>query len=102
MIMVAQLYGGCVKCYDGDAVFVTFGTRTGDGQLATAALLCAFEMHDVVAHWSHTCSAAGHGVIEIGMGIDYGPVTVAELQICRDTIRALQGDLSTSRECSKD
>ena len=92
MTKVSQLYGGRVERYDGDALFVTFGTRSGDGQVATAALRCAFEMHDVVAHWSRKRSSAGQVGIEIGIGIDYGAVAVAKLQICGDSTRALQGD----------
>ena len=71
--------GGTVDKYAGDSVMATFGAL-GEGQDdACRALRCARAMLQAVEGWNAKRGARGAAMVQIGIGVHYGPVVVGNV-----------------------
>jgi adenylate cyclase len=71
--------GGTLDKYLGDGIMATFGTPRSSGRDAGNALLCTRVMMTSVEEWNAQRRTRGEKVIEIGVGVHYGPVVMGDI-----------------------
>ena len=71
--------GGIVDKYIGDAIMATFGTPGHREDNAMRSVLAAFEMMDALAEFNTWQEQKGRRPFRIGIGINYGNVTVGNI-----------------------
>ena len=79
MVEIIQKYGGTVLEFVGDAVMVVFGAPLPLDDHAARALACAVEMQSVMPEVNRWNAAHGHPAIEMGIGVNTGPVVVGNI-----------------------
>ena len=85
-------HGGTVDKYIGDAIMATFGTPRSGERDATSALACARAMLTSVDEWNDERRLAGEPVIEIGIGLHFGPAVMGDIGDERRLEYAVIGD----------
>ncbi len=71
--------GGIVDKYIGDAIMATFGTMGHHEDNAMRSVLAAFEMLDALAEFNTWQKQKGRHPFRVGIGINYGNVTVGNI-----------------------
>jgi len=79
MVDVVEKHAGTVDKYIGDALMAFFGAPTRDEQSAYHAVSTAFGMLDELAEFNRDQSRLGRKPLKIGIGINYGPVTIGNI-----------------------
>jgi adenylate cyclase len=79
--MTAQIFasGGTVDQYMGDGIFAVFGAPAASPNDAANALRCAGMMLDALERWNHEREAKGDARLDIGIGVNYGPVVLGDV-----------------------
>jgi adenylate cyclase len=79
--MTAQIFasGGTVDQYMGDGIFAVFGAPAASPNDAANALHCAETMLDALERWNHEREAKGEARLDIGIGVNYGPVVLGDV-----------------------
>jgi adenylate cyclase len=79
--MTAQIFasGGTVDQYMGDGIFAVFGAPTASSNDAANALNCAEMMLDTLEHWNDEREEEGEARLDIGIGVNYGPVVLGDV-----------------------
>jgi adenylate cyclase len=79
--MTAQIFasGGTVDQYMGDGIFAVFGAPTASSNDAANALNCAEMMLDTLEHWNEEREEEGEARLDIGIGVNYGPVVLGDV-----------------------
>ena len=79
--MSAQIfaYGGTVDKYIGDGIFAVFGVPTASANDATNALACAEKMLGGLERWNNERKGSGEARIDVGIGLNYGPVVLGDI-----------------------
>lgn len=75
----ALAHGGVVDKFIGDAALVVFGIAGAGPPEAANAIRCARRIAGEVAGWAAQRQTAGRPALACGVGIDFGPVSVAEV-----------------------
>jgi PAS domain S-box-containing protein len=71
--------GGSIEGYIGDAVLAIFGFPESGDQDAANALSCAYELLTAARHWNQERTGKGLLPIQIGIGLQYGPVVLGDV-----------------------
>ena len=79
MSEVIQHYGGTVIEFLGDGIFVVFGAPQELPDHATAAVSCAIEMQNAMDRVNAWNREHGYPELEMGIGINSGPVVVGNI-----------------------
>jgi adenylate cyclase len=79
--MTAQIFAsdGTVDQYMGDGIFAVFGAPAASPSDAANALHCAEMMLDALETWNHEREAKGDARLDIGIGVNYGPVVLGDV-----------------------
>ena len=79
--MTAQIFasGGTVDQYMGDGIFAVFGAPAASPDDAAKALHCAETMLDTLERWNHEREGKGEARLDIGIGLNYGPVVLGDV-----------------------
>ncbi len=79
--MTAQIFasGGTVDQYMGDGIFAVFGAPAASPDDAVKALHCAETMLDTLERWNHEREGKGEARLDIGIGLNYGPVVLGDV-----------------------
>jgi adenylate cyclase len=79
--MTAQIFasGGTVDQYMGDGIFAVFGTPAASSNDAANAVNCADMMLHALEHWNHERAGKGDARLDIGIGLNYGPVVLGDV-----------------------
>ena len=79
--MTAQIFasGGTVDQYMGDGIFAVFGVPTASPNDAANALNCAEMMLDALEQWNGEREANGDARVDMGVGLNYGPVVLGDV-----------------------
>ena len=79
--MTAQIFasGGTVDQYMGDGMIAVFGAPAASSDDAANALNCAERMLDALERWNHERETKGEARIDIGIGVNYGPVVLGDV-----------------------
>jgi adenylate cyclase len=79
--MTAQIFasGGTVDQYMGDGIFAVFGAPAASPDDAAKALQCAETMLDTLERWNHEREGKGEARLDIGIGLNYGPVVLGDV-----------------------
>ncbi len=79
--MTAQIFasGGTVDQYMGDGMIAVFGAPAASRNDAANALHCAETMLDALEHWNQEREARGEARLDIGIGLNYGPVVLGDV-----------------------
>lgn len=85
-------HGGTVDKYIGDSIMATFGTPRVGSRDASNALACAHEMLSAMREWNVERTNAGEALIEIGIGLHYGPAVMGNIGEERRLEYAVVGD----------
>lgn len=89
-------HGGTMEKFIGDAMLATFGVpRPGDAD-ATAALACAHAMLASAADWRQQRAARGAPVIDVGIGVHFGPAVLGDIGSERNMAFAVVGDTTNT------
>ncbi len=70
---------GTLDKYLGDGLMATFGTPVPTDRDASNALFCARDMVAVMDRWNTERRRQGEPVIEVGIGVHYGPVVLGDI-----------------------
>lgn len=92
MESIVFAHGGTLEKFIGDALLVTFGVPDAASDDAVRALACAQAMLAEVEHWNGERSRSGQDVIEIGIGLHYGPVVMGDIGSERTMAFTVVGD----------
>ncbi len=79
MVDVVQAHGGIVDKYIGDAIMAFFGAPVKHDNDALQAVNCGFGMLEALAAFNARQSQRGKERFSIGIGINYGEVTVGNI-----------------------
>jgi adenylate cyclase len=79
MVDVVQAHGGIVDKYIGDAIMAFFGAPVKHDNDALQAVNCGFGMLDALAAFNARQSRRGKATFSVGIGINYGEVTVGNI-----------------------
>jgi adenylate cyclase len=79
MVDVIMSRDGIVDKYMGDAIMAFFGSPVQHPDDALQAVLSALEMHEALAEFNRGQLVSGEPQFNIGIGINYGPVTVGNI-----------------------
>jgi adenylate cyclase len=71
--------GGTLEKFIGDAMLATFGVPDASTHDAANALRCADLMLGALARWNDERKEAGQSAINMGIGLNYGPVVLGDL-----------------------
>jgi adenylate cyclase len=101
---------GTLDKYIGDALMATFGAPRAGRDDASRALACGKAMIAVLAAWNAQRHEAGLAPVQVGVGIDYGPVVVGnigserrlEFTVIGDTVNVAERLESLTRELGVD
>ena len=79
--MTAEIFtsGGTVDQYMGDGIIAVFGAPAASPDDAASALNCAEMMLDALERWNHEREEEGDARLDIGIGINYGPVVLGDV-----------------------
>jgi adenylate cyclase len=79
--MTAQIFasGGTVDQYMGDGIVAVFGAPAASPNDAANALNCAEMMLDTLERWNHEREGKGEARLDIGIGLNYGPVVLGDV-----------------------
>ena len=79
--MTAEIFasGGTVDQYMGDGIIAVFGAPAAGPDDAASALNCAEMMLDALERWNHEREEKGDARLDIGIGINYGPVVLGDV-----------------------
>jgi adenylate cyclase len=71
--------GGTVDQYLGDGILAVFGAPAASPNDAANALNCAETMLDALERWNHERKRNGEARLDIGIGVNYGPVVLGDV-----------------------
>lgn|GEM_PF-92231 len=79
--MTAEIFasGGTVDQYLGDGIFAVFGVPDASPLDASNALACAEMMLDALERWNRERQGNGDAPLDIGVGVNYGPVVLGDV-----------------------
>ncbi len=79
--MTAQIFasGGTVDQYMGDGIIAVFGAPAASPDDAANALNCAEMMLESLERWNHEREEKGDARLDIGIGLNYGPVVLGDV-----------------------
>jgi adenylate cyclase len=79
--MTAQIFasGGTVDQYMGDGILAVFGATEASPNDAASALSCAEKMLETLERWNHEREGKGDARLDIGIGLNYGPVVLGDV-----------------------
>jgi adenylate cyclase len=79
--MTAEIFasGGTVDQYMGDGMIAVFGAPTASPNDAANALNCAERMLEALERWNREREGNGEARIDIGIGVNYGPVVLGDV-----------------------
>jgi adenylate cyclase len=79
--MTAQIFasGGTVDQYMGDGIIAVFGAPAASPNDAANALYCAEMMLDALERWNDEREGKGDARLDIGIGLNYGPVVLGDV-----------------------
>jgi adenylate cyclase len=79
--MTAQIFtsGGTVDQYMGDGILAVFGATAASPNDAASALNCAEMMLETLERWNHEREEKGDARLDIGIGLNYGPVVLGDV-----------------------
>ncbi len=79
--MTAQIFagGGTVDQYMGDGIFAVFGAPAASPDDAANGLYCAEMMLDALERWNDEREGKGEPRLDIGIGLNYGPVVLGDV-----------------------
>jgi adenylate cyclase len=79
--MTAQIFtsGGTVDQYMGDGILAVFGATAASPNDAASALNCAEMMLETLELWNHEREEKGEARLDIGIGLNYGPVVLGDV-----------------------
>jgi adenylate cyclase len=79
--MTAQIFasGGTVDQYMGDGIVAVFGATSASPDDAASALNCAEMMLETLERWNHEREEKGDARLDIGIGLNYGPVVLGDV-----------------------
>jgi adenylate cyclase len=79
--MTAQIFasGGMVDQYMGDGILAVFGATETSPNDAASALNCAEMMLETLEVWNHEREEKGDARLDIGIGLNYGPVVLGDV-----------------------
>lgn len=79
MVDVIMKRGGIVDKYIGDAIMAFFGAPVQHKDDAVQSVLSALDMQETLKEFNRTQAQKGKAEFRIGIGINYGPVTVGNI-----------------------
>jgi class 3 adenylate cyclase/HAMP domain-containing protein len=79
MVDVVQAHGGIVDKYIGDAIMAFFGAPVKHDNDALQAVDCGFGMLEALEAFNARQSKRGRAIFSVGIGINYGEVTVGNI-----------------------
>jgi adenylate cyclase len=79
--MTAQIFagGGTVDQYMGDGIIAVFGAPAASPNDAANSLHCAEMMLDALERWNDEREGKGEPRLDIGVGLNYGPVVLGDV-----------------------
>jgi adenylate cyclase len=79
--MTAEIFasGGIVDQYMGDGIFAVFGVPAARSTDAASALNCAEMMLQALECWNDEREGKGEPQLDIGIGLNYGPVVLGDV-----------------------
>jgi adenylate cyclase len=79
--MTAQIFAraGTVDQYMGDGIIAVFGATAATSNDAANALSCAEMMLDTLERWNQERESSGDARLDIGIGVNYGPVVLGDV-----------------------
>ncbi len=79
--MTAQIFasGGTVDQYMGDGIIAVFGATAASPNDAASALNCAEMMLETLERWNQEREKKGDARLDIGIGLNYGPVVLGDV-----------------------
>ena len=79
--MTAQIFAssGTVDQYMGDGILAVFGATEASPNDAASALNCAEMMLETLERWNHEREEKGDARLDIGIGLNYGPVVLGDV-----------------------
>ena len=79
--MTAEIFasGGTVDQYMGDGMIAVFGAPTASPSDAANALNCAERMLEALERWNREREGKGEARIDIGIGVNHGPVVLGDV-----------------------
>jgi len=79
--MTAQIFasGGMVDQYMGDGIVAVFGATAASPDDAASALNCAEMMLETLEVWNQEREEKGDARLDIGIGLNYGPVVLGDV-----------------------
>ena len=79
--MTAQIFasGGTVDQYMGDGILAVFGATAASPDDAASALNCAEMMLETLERWNQEREEKGDARLDIGIGLNYGPVVLGDV-----------------------
>ena len=79
--MTQQIFasGGTVDQYMGDGIVAVFGAPAASRNDAANALKCAETMLDALERWNLEREGKGEARLDIGVGVNYGPVVLGDV-----------------------
>jgi adenylate cyclase len=79
--MTAEIFasGGTVDQYMGDGMIAVFGATAASPDDAANALNCAERMLDALERWNEEREKKGEARIDIGIGVNHGPVVLGDV-----------------------
>jgi adenylate cyclase len=92
--MTSQIFasGGTVDQYLGDGILAVFGVPTASSNDAASALNCAEMMLQALEHWNDERTGEGEPRLDIGIGLNYGPVVLGDVGSEHSMAFAVIGD----------
>ncbi len=79
MVDIVMKHGGIVDKYIGDAIMAFFGAPVQHEDDAARAVRCALDMQEALRGFNREQAGSGRPEFRIGIGINYGPVTVGNI-----------------------
>jgi adenylate cyclase len=79
--MTTQIFasGGTVDQYMGDGILAVFGATAASPHDAASALNCAEMMLETLERWNQEREDKGDARLDIGIGLNYGPVVLGDV-----------------------
>ncbi len=79
--MTAQIFasGGTVDQYMGDGILAVFGATAASPDDAASGLNCAEMMLETLERWNKEREEKGDARLDIGIGLNYGPVVLGDV-----------------------
>jgi adenylate cyclase len=79
--MTSQIFasGGTIDQYMGDGILAVFGVPAAGSSDAANALSCAEMMLSALERWNDERQARGDARLDIGIGLNYGPVVLGDV-----------------------